>query len=232
MTTEPRISIIIPVYNEEDTITTCLRQFEPPPDTLEIIVSDGGSGDRTVEAARRFSAVRVIRSPKRGRATQMNAGAAEADGDIFLFLHADTLLPAGWRSLVVKSICEDGMAGGRFRLSISAPGFAYRCVAWGTNFRSRVLGITYGDQAIYVRRDVFERVGGYPAIPIFEDSEFCDLIRREGRFGWNDAPVVTSARRWQRRGVIRTVLLTWTLRLLYLLAVPPEVLARYYGSVR
>ena len=232
MTGTPRISVIIPTYNEAETIAACLEQFHDVPDPLEIIVADGGSRDRTAEIAGGYSRVRVVQSTVLGRAMQMNAGAAEAMGELLIFLHADTLLPVRWRDLIITSVYERGMVGGRFRLSISDPGPVFRWIARGNNFRSRILGITYGDQAVYTRREVFERVNGYPAIPIFEDSEFCNLLKCEGSFDWVDTPVVTSARRWRRRGAIRTVLLTWSLRLLYILSVSPEKLSRYYGAVR
>lgn len=232
MTETRRISVIIPVYNEEGTIGACLAQFGDAPDSLEVIVVDGGSRDRTREIAEQYPRVRFIPSAERGRAVQMNVGAAEAAGDILVFLHADTFLPPGWGELIALSIYERGMVGGRFRLSISDPSLIYRGIAWGTNFRSRIMGITYGDQAIYTRRDIFERIGGFPPILIFEDSEFCDLLNREGRFDWQDAPVVTSARRWRQQGPVRTVLLTWSLRLLYTLSVSPEKLNRFYEAVR
>ncbi|MBI4551448.1 MAG: TIGR04283 family arsenosugar biosynthesis glycosyltransferase [Candidatus Latescibacteria bacterium] len=231
MTRSLRISVIIPTLNEEQTIATCLRQFQDGT-PHEVIVVDGASTDRTVEAARHHSFVRVIQSPHYGRAVQMNLGAAEATGELLVFLHADTFLPARWQDAMLASIQQDGAVGGRFRLRLAEPGLAYRCIAWGTNFRSRVLGITYGDQVIYARREAFQRVGGFPLIPLFEDSEFCRRLRREGRFAWIDQPVITSARRWKVRGVMRTVLLMWLLRTLYTLSVPPDTLARYYGAVR
>ena len=232
MTGTPRISVIIPTYNEAETIAACLEQFRAVPDPLEIIVADGGSRDRTAEIAEGHPRVRIVQSAALGRAMQMNAGAAKATGDLFIFLHSDTLLPVRWRDFIIASVYERGMVGGRFRLSISDSGPVFRWIARGNNFRSRILGITYGDQAIYTRREIFERVNGYPPIPIFEDSEFCNLLKCEGSFDWVDTPVVTSARRWHLRGAVRTVLLTWSLRLLYILSVSPERLSRYYGAVR
>lgn len=226
------ISVIIPALNEESVIGACLAQFQDIPDPLEIIVADGGSDDRTCIVAGEYPRVRVVRSAARGRAVQMNAGAAAAAGDILLFLHADTLLPEDWRRRVIDSVSRPEVSGGRFRFDISDPAPVYRWIARGTNFRSRVLGITYGDQAIYTRRDVFLKVGGYPAIPIFEDSEFAGKLKREGLFDWIDAPISTSSRRWRRRGPVRTLLLTWMLRLLYTLGVSPDALHRLYRHVR
>ena len=207
----------------------------PGPDgteTLEIIVVDGGSADGTPEIVRSWPGARLIESSIRGRAIQMNAGAAASSGDVLLFLHADTRLPAGWREFVTESIFGRGKAGGRFRFDIAHAKRIYRWIARGTNFRSRFLGITYGDQAIYTTREAFEAVGGYPGIPVFEDARFADRLKQAGGLDWIDEAVLTSARRWERRGPVRTLLLTWLLRLLYTLFVPPRILARFYGVVR
>ncbi len=252
----PRISVIIPTLNEASTIEECLSQFDgdsvrpdestgpngptgPPgsaaptgPTSLEIIVVDGGSDDGTPEIVRSWPGARLIKSNLRGRAIQMNAGATASSGDVLLFLHADTRLPAGWRELVAESIRGRGKAGGRFRFDIAHGKRIYRWIAGGTNFRSRFLGITYGDQAIYTTREAFEAVGGFPGIPVFEDARFADRLKNAGGLDWIDEAVLTSARRWERRGPVRTLLLTWLLRLLYILFVPPRFLARFYGVVR
>ena len=233
-----RISVIIPTLNEASTIEDCLGQFESgsvrpdEPASLEIIVVDGGSDDGTPEIVRSRPGARLIESSIRGRAIQMNAGAAASSGDVLLFLHADTRLPAGWRELVAESIRGRGKAGGRFRFDIAHGKRIYRWIARGTNFRSRFLGITYGDQAIYTTREAFEAVGGFPGIPVFEDARFADRLKKAGGLDWIDEAVLTSARRWERRGAVRTLLLTWLLRLLYTLFVPPRFLARFYGVVR
>lgn len=247
---DPRISVIIPTLNEASTIEDCLGQFEggtvrpdepagpatspgpPGPTSLEIIVVDGGSDDGTPEIVRSRPGARLLESSLRGRAIQMNAGAAASSGDVLLFLHADTRLPDRWRELVAESIRGRGKAGGRFRFDIAHGKRIYRWIARGTNFRSRFLGITYGDQAIYTTREAFEAVGGFPGIPVFEDARFADLLKKAGGLDWIDAAVLTSARRWERRGPVRTLLLTWMLRLLYTLFVPPRFLARFYGVVR
>ncbi len=256
---DPRISVIIPTLNEASTIEDCLGQFDggsggsdvtggsdrpagqdgsierDSPDgtgSLEILVVDGGSDDGTPEIVRSRPGARLIASTIRGRAVQMNVGAAASSGDVLLFLHADTRLPVRWRALVVESICVRGKAGGRFRFDIVHAKRIYRWIAGGTNFRSRFLGITYGDQAIYTTREAFEAVGGFPDIPVFEDARFADRLKQAGGLDWIDEAVRTSARRWERRGPVRTVLLTWLLRLLYTLFVPPRFLSRFYGVVR
>ncbi len=251
-----QISIIIPTLNEATMIEYCLGQFDSGSagltgkgrsgepgglggpggpgrqDAPEIIVVDGGSDDGTGPIVRSYPRVRFIEHGERGRAVQMNAGAAASSGDVLLFLHADTRLPARWREHVIDSICRRGMAGGRFRFEIAHTNRIYRWIARGTNFRSRILGITYGDQAIYTRREAFEAVGGYPVIPVFEDAGFADRLKKAGGLDWIDEPVLTSARRWERRGPVRTLLLTWLLRVLYTLSVPPRFLTRFYGVVR
>lgn len=199
---------------------------------LEIIVVDGGSDDGTPEVVRSCPGASLIESGTQGRAVQMNAGAAASSGDVLLFLHADTRLPACWQARVTESIHRRGKAGGRFRFDIAHAKWIYRWIAGGTNFRSRFLGITYGDQAIYTTREAFEAVGGFPDIPVFEDARFADRLKQAGGLDWIDEAVRTSARRWERRGPVRTVLLTWLLRLLYTLFVPPRFLARFYGVVR
>ncbi len=232
MKSAPRISVIIPTYNEQDTIGGCLNQFHTVSDDHEVIVVDGGSSDGTCGIVESTVGIRLVPSPLRGRAVQMNAGAEVATGIVLVFLHADTRLPRNWHSLVTNALAPDGTIGGRFRLSISQDSATYRWIARGINFRSQVLGISYGDQAIFATRDAFDAVAGYPDIPIFEDSEFCARLKKTGSFVWVDEPVVTSARRWQRHGPIRTLLLTWFLRLLFMLFVSPAALSRFYRAVR
>ncbi|MBM3263790.1 MAG: TIGR04283 family arsenosugar biosynthesis glycosyltransferase [candidate division Zixibacteria bacterium] len=227
----PSISVVIPALNEETVIGACLEQFRDIPDPLEILVVDGGSIDRTRDIAATFPRTTVLNGP-RGRAVQMNAGAAAACGDILVFLHADTFLPEAWHHKIAGSFLLPGVSGGRFRFDIAHPATVYRWIAFGTNFRSRVLGITYGDQVIYTRSNIFRDTGGYPVVPIFEDSEFATRLKRHGLFDWIDAPVMTSARRWQRRGALRTLLLTWALRTFYTVGVSPETLHRFYTHVR
>ena len=251
-----RVSIIIPTLNEATTIGDCLDQFDcgqgalgesggsggpsgrDLPDVsdgldgLEIIVVDGGSDDGTAGIVRSRAEVRFIELGNPGRAVQMNEGAAASSGDVLLFLHADTRLPVHWRELVAESISGRGKAGGRFRFDIAHARRIYRWIALGTNFRSRFLGITYGDQAIYTTREAFEAVGGFPGIPVFEDARFANRLKKAGGLDWIDEAVQTSARRWERRGPVRTLMLTWFLRLLYTLFVPARFLARFYGVVR
>ena len=183
----------------------------------EVIVVDGGSSDDTVRIAQGL-ADRVIHAP-RGRALQMNAGARAASGDVLLFLHADTRLPPGAETLVFSSVW------GRFDVQIDGRHPLLKVVAWAMNLRSRLTGIATGDQAIFVRREAF---AGFPEIAIMEDVAFCAAMKRRGPPACLREKVVTSGRRWESRGVLRTIFLMWSLRLLYFLGVSPQQLIRFY----
>ena len=224
-----RLSVIVPALDEERQIAATLASARQP-GVGEVIVVDGGSRDRTREAARPL-ADRVVEAP-RGRARQMNAGAALATGDALLFLHADTRLPPDAASAVAAALADPAVAGGRFdvRLEPSTP--LLRAVGGLMNARSRLTGIATGDQAIFVRRAVFAALGGFPDLPLMEDVAFSRALKRAGRIACLRGQVTTSSRRWQQGGVVRTILLMWTLRLLFFLGVPAPRLARWYGAGR
>ena len=224
-----RLSVIVPALDEEATIASTLAHARRPGD-VELVVVDGGSRDRTVDAARAL-ADHVLEVP-RGRAGQMNAGAAAACGAVLLFLHADTRLPDDYPALVAKALAPADVVGGRFDVRLDAPGVAYRVIERLIGLRSRLTGVATGDQAIFVRRDAFVRVGGYPPIPLMEDIALCRALKRTGRMVALRDVVVTSARRWQRDGLVRTVALMWTLRLAYYAGVSPARLARAYRDAR
>ncbi len=226
-----RISVVIPVLNEVDAIGSCLRQFEFVDDDVEVLVVDGGSEDDTRAAALATGSAHWVES-ERGRARQMNAGAAASTGEVLLFLHADSILPRGWAEDVRRAFDDDRVVGGRFRLGLSEGGQLFRLIAWMSTLRSRYLGITYGDQGIFVRRSVFDRLGGFPDREIFEDSEFCQSLARTGCFVMVEASVTASTRRWRKWGISRTVLWMWWLRFLYTVSVPDERLSRMYKDVR
>jgi rSAM/selenodomain-associated transferase 2 len=190
-------------------------------------VVDGGSVDATTAVASRFPRVRLLASP-RGRARQMNAGARAARGDVLLFLHADTLLPDGALAAVKVAVTDPGVVGGRFDVSFDNPRPVFRMIAWFMNRRSQWSGISTGDQAIFVRGPVFEALGGYPEMPLMEDVELCRLLKRRGRLVPLRLAVRTSARKWERDGALRTILLMWALRFLYMVGVPPQRLHRWY----
>jgi len=188
---------------------------------------DGGSTDTTAAVAARFPEVRLLASP-RGRARQMNAGARAARGDVLLFLHADTRLPDGALAAVEAAVGDPGVVGGRFDVRFDNPRPVFRMIAWFMNQRSRWSGISTGDQAIFVCREPFEALAGYPDIPLMEDVELCRRLKRRGQMAPLRLSVTTSARKWEREGAVRTILLMWALRLLYLAGVPPARLHRWY----
>lgn len=223
-----RLSIIIPVLDEEAEIAHVLAALAPLRSRgVETIVVDGGSRDRTVALAAPL-ADRVITAP-RGRAVQMNVGAVAATGDVLLFLHADTRLPAEADRLVLDGLARSGRQWGRFDVRISGRHPLLRVVAALMNIRSRLTGIATGDQAMFVRRDLFERVGGFPAIPLMEDVAFSRAAKRVGEPLCLSPRAITSGRRWEQRGVMRTILLMWRLRLAYSLGAAPARLAHLYG---
>jgi len=192
-----------------------------------MVLVDGGSTDATAAIAARSPRVRLLPSP-RGRARQMNAGARAARGDVLLFLHADTLLPDGGLAAVEAAIRDPGVAGGRFDVRFDNPRRVFRMIAWFMNLRSRWTGISTGDQAIFVRREVFETLGGYSDMPLMEDVELCRRLKRRGRLAALRQTVTTSARKWEREGAARTILLMWVLRFLYMAGVSPARLHRWY----
>jgi len=192
-----------------------------------VILVDGGSDDATIQVAARFSAVRLLASP-RGRARQMNAGARAARGDILLFLHADTRLPEGGLGAVSAALDDARVVGGHFDVRFDSPRPVLRMIAFFMNLRSRASGISTGDQAIFVRREVFETMGGYPDMPLMEDIELSRRLKRRGRLAALPSRVTTSARKWEREGALRTMALMWALRFLYTVGVSPARLHRWY----
>jgi len=192
-----------------------------------VILVDGGSDDATTQVAARFSRVRLLTSP-RGRARQMNAGAHASRGDVLLFLHADTWLPDGALGAVTTALEDSRVVGGRFDIRFDSPRAVFRMIAFFMNLRSRMSGISTGDQAIFVRRQVFEAMGGYPDMPLMEDVELSRRLKRRGRLAALPCRVTTSSRKWEREGALRTMALMWALRFLYMAGVPPARLHRWY----
>jgi rSAM/selenodomain-associated transferase 2 len=190
-----------------------------------VIVVDGGSRDATVQRAR-LRANRVISAP-RGRASQMNAGAEKASWEVLLFLHADTRLPADAEHVVINGLERSGHAWGRFDVRIEG-GLLLAVVGWFMNLRSRITGIATGDQAMFVKRAVFREVGGFPAIALMEDIALSKRLKRVSRPLCLRARVTTSGRRWEKYGIVRTVLTMWQLRLRYFFGADPAELAQQY----
>lgn len=222
-----KLSIVMPVLNEAAEIEAALQALAPfRRRGVEVIVADGGSRDGTADLARPL-ADQVMTAP-RGRATQMNSGAATANGDVLLFLHADTRLPENADSLVLSEVIRSGRAWGRFDVRIDGGGLL-RLVSLAMNWRSRLTGIATGDQAIFVTRAAFGAAGGFPSIALMEDVALSARLKRISKPLALHARVITSPRRWRKHGTLRTMLLMLQLRLQYFLGADPAKLARSYG---
>jgi rSAM/selenodomain-associated transferase 2 len=233
------ISVIIPTLNEELTIMATLAHtvalgFD------ELIVVDGGSLDQTpvlVESYRRRtqspaqSPVRLVTAP-RGRARQMNEGAKASGGEILLFLHADTQLPGDAKTMIDTTLADLRMVGGRFDVRFDRPSTWGSIISRMMNWRSRLSGIATGDQALFVRRPIFEQMGGFADIPLMEDIDFSRRLKQKGATAALTATVTTSFRRWERHGPLRTLLLMWVLRFLYWIGVSPSHLVDWYKTLR
>jgi len=233
------ISVIIPTLNEEGAIVETLRLtaglgFD------ETIVVDGGSTDRTpalvglLTSETQRSALSTIRlmSASPGRASQLNAGAQAAHGDVLLFLHADTHLPRSAKSSIEAAMADQLVVGGRFDVQFDIPSIWSYLIATLMNVRSRLTRISTGDQALFVRKEVFEQLGGFPDIPLMEDIEFSIRLKRRGTPIALRDRVTTSFRRWEQKGPLKTILSMWVLRLLYWTGVSPQRLARLYPPAR
>ena len=219
---ETSISVIIPALNEG----ACLaRTIQSVSRDAEVIVVDGGSGDGTRAIAEAMGAALLSCPPSRGG--QMGVGARNASGDWLLFLHADTWLEPGWAQAVRD--LDPAVAGGAFRLAIEAPGRAYRIIETAVALRSRFFKLPYGDQALFIRRSVYDRLGGMAPISLMEDVDLVRRLRGAGRLALLPLRAFTSARRWQRHGVFRATLRNWGLLALYATGVTPSRLARMYG---
>jgi rSAM/selenodomain-associated transferase 2 len=226
----PKLSIVLPVLNEAEIIRGALSLLADYRNRgVEVIVADGGSSDGTPDLARPL-ADRVIAAP-RGRATQMNAGAAAATGDVLMFLHCDCVLPDNADGLVLDGLERTAALWGRFDIRIDGRHPLLRIVAAMMNARSRLTGIATGDQAMFVRRDAFEQAGHFPDIPLMEDIALSKALKRMSAPLCLRAHVASSGRRWERNGVLRTIVMMWRLRLAYFLGANPADLAKRYGHV-
>ena len=222
------IAIIVPTLNEESQIVAGLKIMQVwRGSECELIIADGGSVDQTVALAEPL-ADRVVAAPK-GRAAQMNAGAASARSEILWFLHADSLPPDNAIALIQTALADPNRDWGRFDVRLSGPHPALRMVETRMNGRSRLTGIATGDQAIFVTREAFKRLGGFPAIPLMEDIVFSSSMREADRPACIAEKVKTSGRRWEKHGLLRTILTMWWLRLRFFLGASPDDLAREYA---
>jgi len=240
------IAVIIPVLNE----ARCIGQTLSHTTTLgfdDLIIVDGGSSDETgaiVELfadrlrvaphsapAQRPPCIRFLTAPP-GRARQLNAGAASSRCDVLLFLHADTHLPMNARQAIATALSDKACVGGRFNVRLDSDRPLARLIGNMMNLRSRWSGIATGDQAIFVRREVFAQIGRFTEMPLMEDIEFTRRLKRAGRLAFLQDQVVTAFRRWEQNGPLRTILLMWTLRFLYWIGVSPYRLQHFYRMVR
>lgn len=224
----PRLSIIIPVLNEADCLDQCLSELFAQPWVrrhCEVIVSDGGSVDDSLAIAAVYPC--RIESSDRGRAPQMNIGASVARGRKLLFLHADSALPDDFGDKLQRDA-----AWGFFRLRLNHAAAVYRMIETAINLRSRITQVAGGDQGLYFTREFFDALGGFPAIPLMEDIAVCKAARKRARPAVIESRIVSSPRRWQDNGVIKTILLMWSLRLAYWLGVSPSRLHRIYYPQR
>jgi rSAM/selenodomain-associated transferase 2 len=226
------VSVVIPTYNESRKIETALTNLYKiiSPDD-EVIVVDGFSEDNTREIVSNFPDAKLLTS-KKGRAKQMNLGAAEAKSQYVLFLHADTLISAECMTIMKNEISSNGIGWGWFLIKLDSSRFIFRVLEIGANMRTRFTGTPLGDHGIFIRKDLFGEVGGFPEIPIMEDIELVRKIKSISKGVEIKSPVTTSVRRFEKSGVIKTFLTMWILRILYYLGTPPETLARYYDNIR
>ena len=218
------------MLNEALTIASTLDAVRRGAPGAEIVVVDGGSIDASVTTAQPLSDI-LINAP-RGRARQMNAGAHASHGDALVFVHADTIVPSTFAANIASALSDSAVVGGRFDVALDASALPYRIIGTMISLRSRISRTGTGDQAIFVRREVFDRLGGFPELELCEDLEFSRRLKRAGRVACLRARVTTSARRWSRDGVARTVLRMWLIRAMYLLGVPPARLKRMYSDTR
>ncbi len=222
----PKISIVIPVLNEADVIESTLSN--PEHINLEVIVVDGGSSDETLDIISQHQCKMIDAAA--GRANQMNKGADAATGDILIFLHADSVLPAEFDSCLCTDFWSSEKSWGRFDVRLSGTHPLFRIIEGFMNNRSRLTGICTGDQAIFVKREAFAKIGGFAPIPLMEDIEISKSLKKISPPFCIKSRLVTSSRRWEKNGIIKTILLMWKLRLMYFAGVKSHVLAKHYSK--
>jgi rSAM/selenodomain-associated transferase 2 len=227
-----KLSVVIPALDEAERIETAIRGAfdappEPSPESLEVIVVDGGSSDATAQLAAAAGA-RVLRG-ERGRARQLAAGVRASDGDVVLLLHADTRLPRGWRTVVCDALRDERVVGGAFRLCFDEQSPVFRFIEWGARWRVRLWRFPYGDQALFVRRRALKAVGGIPEVPVMEDLDLVYRLKQYGRLALLAAPAVTSARRYRAGGPLRTMLRHWVAAAAWAAGVDRRRIAQWAG---
>jgi len=221
------ISVIIPTLNEAENIRACIECVRAEDGDCEMIVCDGGSSDATVRIVREYDDAILIETEK-GRGAQMNRGAEAANGEVFFFLHADTKLERGWSGEMLSALADESVAGGAFTFKIDNPALRYRLIESWVKLRCSLFSLPYGDQGIFVRRGVFDKIGGYLDIPLMEDVEIIGRLKREGRVVLLEKSAVTHDRRWARKGWIRASVSNQMVMIMYKLGIDPHTLARLY----
>jgi len=223
------VSIILPVYNEEKKLIEHTKWLKDCFRQAELIFVDGGSIDRSIEIARQYG--RVLQSGK-GRAIQMNFGAKQAKNDILLFLHADNIVSPESLENIEKEIQQDGVMGGCLTQRIDKKGLIFRLIEMQGNIRARMTRVFYGDQGIFVRKDIFFHLGGFPDVSIFEDVLFSRKLRREGKTVVLLDKIMASPRRWEKRGIIKTMIMFSTLLAMFKMGFPLERIKALYEDLR
>jgi len=223
------ISIVVPIYNEEAVLAKSTGRLQDLSGHAELIFVDGESTDQGVDIVRQQGKVFRV---KKGRAAQMNYGAGRAKGDILLFLHADNIISADALVTIEKKIIEDGYIGGCFTQKIDHKAFIYRLIEWQGNARARMTKEFYGDQGIFVKKDAFLKIGGFPEVPVMEDVLFTRQLREMGQTVVLPDRITVSARRWEKRGVIKTTLTFNLIILLFRLKFPLRKIKRLYEDIR
>lgn len=219
------ISIIIPTFNEEKNIHRLLHVLKCM-EHVEIIIVDGGSRDHTAAIVESYE-VRLIRTDP-GRAKQMNAGAQIARGNVLWFIHADSHITSKMADELREVLQDEKIVGGGFSLRFDNPSYLLKWIARGSNWRARRLHLFFGDQGFFVRRSIFEHIGGFPPVALMEDWMMCQRVKQVGRLILLPMPIITSARRFQKHGIVRTFLLMQWIKLLFLCGVPTSTLERMY----
>lgn len=224
-----KISVVVPIFNEESTILDTLNILDGLEGDKEIVLVDGGSTDKTVDLI--GNRAKLVKSPK-GRAKQMNHGSAVTTGEAILFLHCDSKVEKSVLKGISKALIDTKVVGGGCKLEIDDPRLIFKIIAFGSNLRPKMSGIFFGDQGIFVRREVFDKIGGFPDIELMEEWEFCRKLKRVGKLVQISERIFTSARRWHKNGIWKTIWLMHKLKVLYLRGVEPEELNRIYRDAR
>lgn len=220
----------MPVLNEAGNLRNTLSQLNLS-DNEELIIVDGGSADSTLSIAGEFTD--KVFETKTGRANVMNFGAGKAAGAILLFLHADCILPDNGFTLIRDTLNNGDIAAGAFSLRIGHPGFGFRLIETASNIRSRITSLIYGDQGMFLRKEVFHHIGGFTIIPLMEDIEISRKLRKAGKIVFIKPPITASPRRWLKEGMIYTTLRDWTIAFSYtFFKISPERLIKHYKEVR